>query len=152
MKVSENIHQSLLIRDDDRGCEDGYRQLSEYDFYMTDVLWPRSQLNSSGSPWATDGSTLNDAAWFMWPRYDGTGAHSCYTISGITYDANSVPLPGVTVKCYTTADDVERGVCQSDMVGRYACPTLINAAHYLRAYLTNNPDVAGTSRNDLMPS
>jgi hypothetical protein len=152
LKVSENIFQSLLVPNDDRGMEDVYRQLSHYDILLTDVLWPRSQMITDGQLWCTDGTQVNDCVWWAWPRYDATGAHSCYMISGITKDSGGNPLPGVTVEAYTTADDVFRGKCVSGPDGGYNCPTLINAAHYLRAYLVGNPDVAGTTRNDLTPS
>ena len=148
----ESIAPTLLHDNDYKNMEDIYKRPTEYDNYISDVLWPRAQMLTSCQIWCTDGSMLNDPIWWAWPRYDGTGAHSCYMISGVTKDAGGNPLPGVTVEAYTAADDVMRGSCVSGPDGGYNCPTLINAPHYLRAYLVGNPDVAGTTRNDLTPS
>ena len=102
-------------------------------------------FDASGGLWDIE------ATWWMWPRRD-TGARSCKTLSGTTKDANGDALPNCTVDCFTTADDVFQGTCLSDNVGNFVCPTYATGSHYLVAYKTSDPNVAGTTRNDLTPS
>jgi len=74
-------------------------------------------------------------------------------ISGITRDASGVPMAGVTVKLFRTADNVLREVVTSDATGNYTFSAINDgAAYYVVAYKAGAPDVAGTSTNVLVGS
>lgn len=139
----------ILLRNDERAMASVYLMPSHYSPLFTDLLWPRSQ-GVTGLPFTSDGIYLPDACWHTWP-IEESGSGSCLTISGYTKDADGNVLANCLVEAFTAADDVKRGECVSDSTGYFVVPTLVNAQHYLLAYKSGSPDVAGQTVKTLTP-
>ena len=89
--------------------------------------------------------------WEPW-RLGWKGNVSPLYIRGTLTDINSVPIAGATVDSFLTSNDVKDGTTVSGPDGSYAVPCFTRTgAHYVTAYLSGAPDVAGTSVNTLIP-
>lgn len=74
-----------------------------------------------------------------------------FTLTGTTRDSAGVALAGCTVELFRAIDDVKIGDAVSDASGNYEFRGLIRGAnHYVRAYKTGSPDIAGTTVNTLV--
>ena len=72
-------------------------------------------------------------------------------ISGVTKDSTGAPLANCVVTLYRTANDVCVEEITSDGSGNYAfSPVGLGQLYYIVAYKAGSPDVAGTTRNDLV--
>lgn len=74
---------------------------------------------------------------------------SSYIISGITRNAASAPLAGVTVDLFDTATNQLVLSTVSDAGGNYTFNVTGQHTFYAVAYLAGSPDVAGTTVNTL---
>lgn len=74
-----------------------------------------------------------------------------WTLSGITKDSTGAALAGCTVSLYRTTDDRLMEKVISDGSGAYRFSTIgLSETYYVVAYKPGSPDVAGTTRNDLV--
>ena len=74
------------------------------------------------------------------------------TLSGVTRACPAqTPVGGVTVLAFRTSDNAFVGSTVSDMNGNYSIALPIGPTYYLVAYLTNAPDLFGTTPNTLTP-
>lgn len=73
-----------------------------------------------------------------------------YALSGVTKDGTGTPLANVVVQEFRTDDDSYVHQTTSDANGAYSLPASNVLPHYLVAYKAGSPDVAGTTRNDLV--
>jgi hypothetical protein len=75
-------------------------------------------------------------------------------IVGQTLDQNGNPLANCIVQGFVTTTDAYVGSVTSDNSGWYKLPTPYSTAthHYIVAYKSGSPDVAGTSVNTLVPT
>jgi hypothetical protein len=72
-------------------------------------------------------------------------------ISGVTKDGTGAILPGCSVDLLRTVDDLLMERTTSDGSGNYSFVTVgVGEQYYVVAYLAGSPDVAGTTRNDLI--
>lgn len=87
------------------------------------------------------------ATWMLGPRS---------VIAGVTKNSAGAALASVVVKIYATATDTVRstvtgaGVQTSDAGGAYGFEMNDQTTSYVVAYKAGSPDVAGTTRNDLV--
>lgn len=132
-----------------RHMEAYYQPQTEYDIYLTDVLWPRSRGLNNGAIYDTDTCYQPQATWYNWPTQN-QGSRSVYLISGITKNSSGNALGNCTVNAFTTADKVLQGTTTSDGQGNYQCPTFSNGNHFLVAFKTGTPDTAGSTDNDIV--
>jgi hypothetical protein len=139
---------------DDRGHVTFFRRDSEYDDKLTPNLWPSRSGFSVDGNWYLNGlGTVDEPDWFNDPSTEDSGSASTYTITGIVKDSNGVGVSGATLECYTTADRVKRGSCTTLFDGTYIMPSLLNSAHYIRAYKVGGAfNYGGTSDENLTPS
>ncbi len=84
----------------------------------------------------------------------GTGTASGVkvgAITGFTRDATGAALAGATVRLYVTSTNTVFATVTSNGSGYYMFNDPANPGpFYARAYLSGSPDVAGTTRNDLI--
>ncbi len=73
-----------------------------------------------------------------------------YVISGVTLDSAGDPLASCTVDLFRTADDSIVARTTSDGSGVYRFNASPALTHYVVAYKSGAPDVAGTSVNTLV--
>jgi hypothetical protein len=129
---------------DNRACDLDYQTPTEWDYELyLGGLWPRA------SRVVGTASRVVTTRWAE-PRRD-TGGRSTYLISGTTRNSAGAVLANCQVEAFTTEDDTKRGVCASNSVGAFACPTDVIADHYVVAFKPTAA-VAGVTRNDLSPS
>lgn len=79
-----------------------------------------------------------------------------WLLSGVTYDLASAPLAGCRVVVFETGRIAQTGcpvVAEtiSDGSGNYSVEVPLNTAYQAIAYLPGSPDVAGITRNDIVP-
>jgi len=72
------------------------------------------------------------------------------SLTGISRDNTGAALGGCTVKLFRTWDDVMIASAVSDGSGSYTLFPASSGPYYLVEYKAGAPDVAGTSRNDLV--
>lgn len=90
---------------------------------------------------------------FEAPSNIGSGTQSTKFIKGTTLDSTGAVLANAIVKPYVTATDVEDGPAVTSAAdGTYAAGVYTPGAHYVVAYKSGSPDVAGTSVNTLSPT
>jgi hypothetical protein len=109
------------------------------------VLWPQSNLPG--------GSTgILEAQRFEPPVR--TWGNSCMKkVIGITRDSNGATLGSAHVDLFLTSNDTLVVDLTSDAGGYFeACTQFAGVNHYLVAYKAGSPDVAGTTKNTLVPS
>jgi hypothetical protein len=81
-----------------------------------------------------------------------------WVLSGVTKDSAGSPLGACRVIAFETGrmgvDGVEATVGEtiSDGSGNYSIPAGLNTHHQLTAYKPGSPDVAGITRNDVLPA
>ena len=90
--------------------------------------------------------------WSPWQRsVRGNGATKF--IMGQCKDGSDVGVSGATVQGFLTATDTYVGETTADSLGNYELGTRYpGAQHYLVAYRTGSPDIAGTTVNTLTPT
>lgn len=75
-----------------------------------------------------------------------------YKITGRTLDSAGAPLGNCVVHLFRTSDDLEMDQTNSDSASFYSFSKNISPTlpYYAVAYKAGSPDVAGTTRNDLV--
>lgn len=79
-------------------------------------------------------------------------APKTFSITGTTRDSAGVALGNCVVHLFRTSDDLEMDQVNSDSAGLYTFSSNISPTlpYYAVAYKAGSPDVAGTTRNDLV--
>lgn len=87
-------------------------------------------------------------------QYGFGGQMGINFIIGQCKDADGNGVSGATVQGFRTSDDAFVGETTADSSGFYmlGTPNLTATAHYLVAYRTGSPDIAGTTVNTLLPT
>jgi hypothetical protein len=75
-----------------------------------------------------------------------------WTFSGFTYDATAVALASCSVELYRSDNDLVTGSFVSNSDGSWLINSNNGGRHYLVAYKTGSPDLAGTTLNTLQSS
>lgn len=92
------------------------------------------------------------APWEPW-RLGDKGYTRPYYIYGQIFDVNGNPVVGATITSFVTATNAQDGTTVSNADGTYQVPCYNRTAtHYVAAYKSGSPDVAGESVNTLTPS
>ena len=87
------------------------------------------------------------------PSLPPGGGAQMKKIIGVTRDSAGSPLGSVTVQAFLTATDAYVRETVSDAGGYYVlCTQFDGQTHYLVAYKTGSPDVAGTTVNTITPA
>jgi hypothetical protein len=73
-------------------------------------------------------------------------------LTGVTKNSAGAALGSCRVMVYRASDLVFVGETTSDGSGNWTITVPAAWTHFLVAYLVGSPDVAGTSRNDLIPT
>lgn len=74
-----------------------------------------------------------------------------FTLSGITRNATGTPLGSCVVHLIRTDSDTIQAITTSDGSGNFSFTVANNSGtYYIVAYLTGSPDVAGTTKNNLI--
>jgi len=124
-------------------------QLSVREDFRDAFLWPRPRSMGSADA-VTMGSSGHDGGrWGVQP-WDFGGSANRVKIIGTTRDSSGVALGNCIVQGFTTSDDAFQGEMTSDPAGYFEFCTAMTGAHYLVCYKAGSPDVAGTSKNDLV--
>lgn len=85
------------------------------------------------------------------PSFDINDRNSLnYLISGSTKDSTGTALGNCDVHLFTTLDDLEVQQSVSDASGHFALPVHSGISHYIVAYKSGSPDVAGTTIDTLV--
>lgn len=72
------------------------------------------------------------------------------SLTGISRDANGLPLGNCTIKMFRNWDDAMIASTVSDGSGNYTLYPPSSGPYYLVEYLAGSPDVAGISKNNLV--
>lgn len=83
--------------------------------------------------------------------FNDSGGGQQKKIIGYTLDSTGAALGNCIVQGFVTATEVFVAQVTSDAAGYYELPTPYTGAHYIVAYKSGSPDVAGTSVNTLTP-
>lgn len=85
---------------------------------------------------------------------DGDGCQFKNRIKGQCLDSVGAPVANAIVQGFVTATDAYVGEVTADNAGYYQCMTERSTAtpHYLVAYKTGSPDLAGTTVNTILPT
>jgi hypothetical protein len=84
-------------------------------------------------------------------RFSSKRFYGRFTISGVTRDSSSNPIPNCDVHLFDTARDTELDQTTSDGSGNYTFSLGTNSGFfYVVAYKPGAPDVAGTTVNTLV--
>ncbi len=116
--------------------------------------WPSSRT-CCGDP-SVGGYILGEDAgqiggWDV-PDYGWGGSIIPYFINGQTLASNGAVLTGVLVEGFLTSNNMFVGSVFSNSLGNYTLPTIFASnTHYLIAYMSGSPDIAGTTVNTLVP-
>lgn len=112
-------------------------------------LWSTSKTLNGGYLFGYDATSIGR---FDYEERHILGGSSAKKIIGTTLDQNGDPLGNCVVQGFLTSDDTYVGQTISDTAGYYELTTLYpGQAHYLVAYKSGSPDVAGTTVNTLIP-
>lgn len=118
-------------------------------------LWPRSaNMGSDGTTPMIFGNGQEGGDYFEPPSAVGFGTQSTKFLKGTTFDSTSAVLAGAIVQGFVTVTDIFVGQVTSNSDGTFILPTanLASVQHYVVAYKSGSPDVAGTSSNTLLPT
>ena len=115
------------------------------------MLWTRSRMignSGGGEPLAVPVADW----WETMPEEGGT--QSMPAIRGFALDSVGDPIEGATIQGFVTATDLHVGrETTSKVDGSYELrTTYVGQQHYVVAYKTGSPTVAGTTVNTLTPS
>ena len=113
--------------------------------------WTRSGFLSAG--WASVNTMDFDIGVVQpWePVSQVAGCLKPQFIYGQILDANSNPVSGAVILCFVSATNVLDSKSVSDANGYYQAPCYQSGNHYIVAYETSSPDLAGTTVNTLTP-
>lgn len=118
-----------------------------------DLLWPRSALlgyDMNAESVVLGADRASAAPYWEWPtRWQGV--HARFLITGRTLDSNGDPIGPCIVQGFLTETDEYIGAVSSNSLGEYILPTIYAGEHYLVAYKTGAPDIAGTTINTITP-
>lgn len=73
-----------------------------------------------------------------------------FAITGVTKDSTGAPLGSCPVVLFRTADNSVAAQTTSDGSGNYRVDASPAIPHYAVAYKAGSPDVAGTTKNNLV--
>lgn len=114
--------------------------------------WTKPAFNSAGGSWVCVNAMDTGRVVSPWePVLQTAGCLKPQFIYGQILDSNSNPISGATILCFVTATNVLDSTCVSDANGYYQAPCYQSGNHYLVAYETDSPDLAGTTVNTLTP-
>ena len=118
-------------------------------------LWPASGfLSGDRTPgYCLIGLDGNDCdQWSPWQRNNaGNGATKFLT--GQCRDADNAIVGGAVVAAFRTSDNEPAGQSAADDQGNFEIGTVFaGVGHFITAYRAGSPDIAGTTRNDLVPT
>lgn len=88
--------------------------------------------------------------WEANTMYSYSGTHVRKQITGVTLFANGAPCSGVTVILFNTANNAVVDTQVSDAGGNYTLTDPNNTTNFVVAYEASSPDIAGTSKNNLV--
>lgn len=85
---------------------------------------------------------------------DGEGTQSKNFLRGTCVDSTDVAVASATVQAFVTATDAFAGQVEGNVDGTYVLGVEQSklTPHYLVAYKTGSPDIAGTTVNTLLPT
>lgn len=108
------------------------------------AIWSNSSLQGGSY-------SLSTVRWATAPhRY---GSQSMKKFIGTTRDSTGATLGGAVVHAHLTPDGSFVGKVTADAGGYFElCSKYPDTNHYLVAYKSDSPDVAGTSLNTLLPT
>jgi len=148
---SQGSLNSRVLERDARLSEFMYKRQSEAYEERYDLIWPPGMIIGSGSA-ASDLLAPVRSISFIQQKPRWYGAVSCLQLSGITRDSGASPIAGVTVKAFTTSDDVKQaGPVTSLADGSFILCTQRADVHYILAQKDAAPDIQGISDNGLIP-
>jgi hypothetical protein len=104
--------------------------------------------------WGTDGACPAWFAAFEPFSRDGEGTQSKNFIRGTCKDSGGIAVANATVQAFVTATDAFAGEVAGNTDGTYVLGVeqAKTTPHYLVAYKTGSPDIAGTTVNTLLPT
>lgn len=116
------------------------------------LLWPRSRMVGEGGVAGEPIAPQPPTWWGVMPEEGGT--QSMPAIRGFALDSVGDPIEGATIQGFVTATDLHVGrETTSKVDGSYELrTTYVGQQHYVVAYKTGSPTVAGTTVNTLTPS
>lgn len=123
--------------------------------YTFDCLWPRGTFGGCGAdastPYAPIGSDYSGRQGFEPFSCDGDGTQTVRFIRGYSRDSGGAVLANAIVQAFVTSSDAAQVAVTSAADGFFAAPTetIPGVQHYLVAYKTGSPDVAGSTVNTL---
>lgn len=115
------------------------------------ALWPSSRGLGMQFSESITGDADSYSGAYEAPAFDEYGGQQVKKIIGFTFDGNGDPLGSCIIQGFLTTNDAYIGQTASDPTGYYELTTPFTGAHYIVAYKSGSPDVAGTSINTLMP-
>jgi len=100
------------------------------------------------------GQSMSDINLYEPYSCDGDGTQSLNWIRGTCYDATAAISANATVQAFETATDIYKGEGVSLSDGTYYVGVTSSklTPHYLVAYKSGSPDIAGTTVNTLLPT
>jgi len=116
-----------------------------------DYMWPRSGRigGASGAVAGANGALDPTRQYYEWPSQH-VGSHVRKKISGITRNSDGSINGGATVQLFNTVTGALVDTQVSDAGGFYTLTDPNNVASFVVAYEAGSPDIAGTSKNNLM--
>lgn len=120
-------------------------------------LWSFGCRVGAGAPIGSDGAGWYDLSMkdlFEPYSCDGEGTQSCNFLRGTCKDSGGTAVANAIVQAFVTATDAFAGEVQGNTDGTYVlgvCQAK-TTPHYLVAYKSGSPDIAGTTVNTLLPT
>lgn len=120
-------------------------------------LWSFGCRVGAGAPIGSDGVGWYDLSMrdlFEPYSCDGVGTQSMNFLRGTCVDNSDVAVANAIVQAFRTVGDVYAGEVQANTDGTYTLGVQQSkaTAHYLVAYKSGSPDIAGTTVNTLLPT
>lgn len=119
------------------------------------TLWPPSGFMSGdrSSGMCLFGQDIADTDWWSPNQRASRGNGATKFIRGQCKDSDGSPVSGAVVQCFLTGTDAIVSETTSQTDGTYEAPTPYpGTQHYLVAYRSGSPDIAGTTVNTLIPT
>lgn len=116
----------------------------------SDMLWPRSSLIGQDY---TNIAPIWDPIRQYWEwNWFPTGGHVLKKISGVTLDSAGAALGSAVVQLFNTTTGELVDTQTSDSTGNYVCGDPNAVTCFTVAYKAGSPDIAGTTKNNLVGS
>jgi hypothetical protein len=150
---------SAMIRASDESVAPKYHAWNaretriQIDVWSPGVTWQGSRFTGGGGGWGgpiLDDLSGNLACWDTDLLL--TGGQQAKKFIGTTRDSTGTALGSCVVRAFVTSTGTFIGQVTSDTAGYFELPSSAGAiAHYLVAYKSAGPDIAGTTVNTLIP-